>query len=96
MGRFVTDERPVSDDLPTARSNFYREEFVKLQRCLDRHREYYSEGAIQDVEMALMKILSQIDRLSIKDDADQVVCRLLRKFDVLTKLSAWTDPQHVH
>ena len=29
-------------------------------------------------------------------DADQVVSRLLRQFDVVTGLSTWTDPRQVN
>ena len=85
-----------SADLPSIRTNFYREEFLKHRRCLRQQREYYSEHAITSVEAALARILSQLEQLSAKDDADQVVSRLLRKFDVVTGLSGWTDPKNVH
>ncbi|HEX5108525.1 MAG TPA: hypothetical protein VFV95_08770 [Vicinamibacterales bacterium] len=77
-------------------STFYREEFVKCQRCLDEQREYYSESAISDVERALTRIMSQIDRLCTEADADQVVSRLLQQFDVVTGLFAWTDPRQIN
>ncbi len=88
--------QPSGADLPTIRCDFYREEFLKLQRCLQQQREYYSERAITSVEAALTRILSQLEELSAQEDADQVVSRLLRKFDVVTGLSGWTDPRHVH
>ena len=77
-------------------SNFYREEFLKCQRCLEQQREYYSERAIRDVEQALTRVMSQLDRLCVEGDADQVVSRLLQQFDVATGLVAWTDPKHVN
>jgi hypothetical protein len=77
-------------------ADFYREEFVKHQRCLEEQREYYSNDAIAEVEQALTRIISQLERLSVKEDADQVVSRLLRKFNVVTGLSGWTDPKNVH
>ena len=77
-------------------TDFYREEFLKHQRCLEQQREYYSDSAIASVESALTRIISQIENLSIKEDADQVVSRLLRKFNVVTGLSAWNDPKNVH
>ena len=40
--------------------------------------------------------MSQLDRLCTKADADQVVSRLLQQFDVVTGLSAWTDPSQVN
>jgi len=77
-------------------SNFYREEFAKCQRCLEQQREYYSERAISDVERALTRVMSQLDRLCTTDDANEVVGRLLRQFDVITGLSAWSDPKQVN
>jgi hypothetical protein len=43
-----------------------------------------------------MKVMGQLDRLCTKADADEVVGRLLRQFDVATGLSAWTDPRQVN
>jgi hypothetical protein len=95
MSRFLTGRRPPSTRLPT-RTDFYREEFLKHQRCLEQQREYYSERVICDVEAALQRILAQLDRLCAQPEADQVVSQLLRKIDVLTGLSAWSDPKQVN
>jgi hypothetical protein len=78
------------------RTDFYREEFLKHQRCLEQQREYYSDSAITSVEAALTRIIGQLEHLSAKKDADQVVSRLLRKFNVVTGLSGWSDPKNVH
>jgi hypothetical protein len=94
MPRFVTDSRPISATHPII--EFYREEFVKHHRCLQQQRPYYSESAITDVETALAKILGQLDQLSAQDNAPQVVSSLLKKFDVVTGLSAWSDHKHTH
>ena len=94
--RFLTDLRPTGDPVLHSLSNFYREEVVRCQRCLECQREYYSEQAIKDVERALTRVMSQIDRLCVTGNADQVVSRLLRQFDVLTRLSSWSDPRQVH
>lgn len=94
--RFLTDLRPTRDPVFHSLSNFYREEVVRCQRCLDCQREYYSEQAIKDVERALTKVMSQIDKLCITGNADQVVSGLLRQFDVLTRLSSWSEPRQVH
>ena len=80
----------------TSRTDFYREEFLKHRRCLEKQREYYSDSAITSVEAALTRILSQLEHLTAKQDADQVVSRLLQKFNVVTGLSGWTDPKNVH
>jgi hypothetical protein len=77
-------------------TEFYREEFVKHHRCLQEQREYYSTQAIDSVETALLRIISQVDNLSTKEDANQVVAQLLREIDVVTRLSAWSDPHKVH
>jgi hypothetical protein len=96
LSRFLADSRPHCDPVLHSVSNFYREEFVKCKRCLEQQREFFSEGAISDAERALTQVMSQLDRLCTKADADQVVSRLLRQFDVVTGLSAWSDPRHTH
>jgi hypothetical protein len=94
MPRFVPDSRPISAQHPIA--EFYREEFLKHHRCLQRQRPYYSESAITDVEAALTRIISQLDQLSSQANAEQLVSSLLKKFDGVTGLSAWSDPKHSH
>lgn len=80
----------------SALTEFYREEFIKHHRCLQAQREYYSAQAIQNAENALLKIIADLDRLSEEANAEQVVARLLREFDVVTGLSGWSDPCKVH
>jgi hypothetical protein len=75
---------------------FYREEFAKHRRCLQRQRAYYSEGAITDVEAALTRIMGQLEQLCSKDNANELVSSLLKKFDVVTGLSSWSDPKQTH
>jgi hypothetical protein len=94
MPRFVTDSRPISAHQPIA--EFYREEFIRHHRCLQQHRAYYSESAITDVEAALSRIMGQLEQLCSKDNAGEVVSTLLKKFDVVTNLSAWSDPRKSH
>ena len=95
LTRYLTDSR-LPDPAFHGLRDFYREEFVKCQRCLDMQREYYAEHTIRDVEQALVKVMSQMDQLCAEADADEVVSRLLRQFDVVTGLSAWADPRQVH
>ena len=94
MPRIATVSRPISAQHPI--QEFYREEFVKHHRCLQQQRPYYSEDAITDVEAALTRIMGQLEQLCSKDNADQVVGSLLKKFDVVTGLSAWSDPKQTH
>jgi hypothetical protein len=82
--------------IPASLTDFYREEFLKHQRCLEDQREYYSERAILDAEAALSRILRELDTICTKKDADELLGRLLRKIDLLTGLSAWSDPKNVH
>ena len=79
----------------TTRTDFYREEFLKHRRCLEQQREYYSDSAITSVDAALTRIISQLEHLSTKQDADQLVSSLLRKINVVTGLSSWSDPKNV-
>ena len=94
MPRFATDTRPISAQHPII--EFYREEFLKHRRCLQQQRSYYSESAITDVEAALTKTIAQLEQLSTQDNAPQLVSSLLKKFDVVTGLSSWSDPKHTH
>ncbi len=95
LSRFLTDCRPPAEPVHSV-SSFYREEFLKRQRCLEQQREFYSERAINDVETALLKVMGQLDRLCSNGNADEVVGRLLKQFDVVTGLSAWTDPRQIN
>jgi hypothetical protein len=96
LSRFLTDAPSEGEIGFHSLSDFYREEFLKCQRCLEAHREFYSADTISEVERALSKVMSQLDRLCTKGDADLIVGDLLRQFDVLTRLSVWSDPRHVH
>jgi hypothetical protein len=83
---------------PTCRclADFFREEFIKHHRCLEQQREFYSEHAISQAEEALRRILARVEQLSQREDACEVVSELLRKFDLITNLSAWSDPETLH
>jgi len=94
MARFVPDSRPISAQHPIA--EFYREEFLKHRRCLQQQRAYYSESAITDVEAALSKIINKLEQLATQENASQLIGSLLKKFDVVTGLSSWSDPKHSH
>ena len=94
MPRFASELRPISAPHPI--TEFYREEFLKHRRCLEQQRPYYSETAITDVDAAITKIISELEHLSTQEDAPQLVASLLKQFDVVTGLSAWSDPRHTH
>lgn len=91
--RFVSD-RGLAAPPPSVLSDFYKQEFIKHRECLEQQRAYYSERAISEVEEALARVLAKLDQLCAKENAGEVVSRLLRKFDLLTGLSAfsaWSD-----
>ncbi len=94
--RFLTDSRVQHEPVFHSLTTFYREEFVKCQRCLEEQREYYSEHAIRDVERALTRVMSELDHLCTKGEAEKVVGNLLRQFDIVAGLTAWTDPKQVN
>ena len=77
-------------------TDFFRDELLKHHRCLERQREYYSDVAITQAEHAIERIMANLDVLCQRDDACQMMGELLRKFDLVTKLSAWTEPDHLH
>ena len=94
MPRFATASRPTSAQHPLI--EFYREEFLKHRRCLQEQRPYYSEGAITDVEQALTRIIKEVEHLSLQDNAPQLISALLKKFDIVTGLSSWSDSTQTH
>ena len=95
LGVFGTP-RPFAGSNCQCLVDFFKEEFQKHHRCLEEHREYYSEVAIKQAEEALGKILQQMDSLSRREDACEDVGQLLRKFDTVTKLSAFSEPKTFH
>ena len=94
MARLVFPDRVSSAHVLL--TDFYREEFLKHRERLAQQREYYSERAITDADGAIARILNELENLCAKDDATTVMSNLLRKFDVVTGLSAWTDPKNYH
>ncbi len=95
MSSLLTD-RSVAITGSATLSTFFREELLKHQQCLQRHREYYTERTISDVEAALERLVMQLERLCLRADAEQFVSNVLKQLDVVTGLSAWTPPQNYH
>jgi hypothetical protein len=40
--------------------------------------------------------MGKLEQLSTQDNAPQLVSSLLKKFDVVTGLSFWSDPKQTH
>jgi hypothetical protein len=95
MARIVNSGRLLGGHVSVP-ADFYRQEFIKHRECLARQREYFSEGAITNADQALAKVLNQLEQLCASDNADQVISGLLKKFNAVTNLSAWSDPQQLH
>lgn len=77
-------------------ADFFREEFTRHHLVLEEQREYFSERAIEQAEAALARIMGQIEQLCMREDACEVVGQLLRKLDIVTNLSSWSEPRTLH
>ena len=95
MARVVSPHRVLSVPVSVL-SDFYRQEFTRHRECLAQQREYFSERAITSADHALALVLGHLDQLCAKDDADQLMDRLLRQFNAVTGLSGWTDATKLH
>ena len=97
MHRSTTSHHPASEFIPDhSLTVFYRQEFLKQQEFLLLQREYFSEPAVARAQAALDRVLLHLETLCTMQDADQLVSRLLRCFDVVTGVSAQSDPKKVH
>ena len=92
----VLHARPLCGPACQCLADFFREEFLKHHHCLEQQREYFSDLAIAEAENALSRAMEQIDGLCQRDDACEVIGRMLRQIDAVTKLSAWTEPETLH
>ena len=91
-----TFDIPALLPVNTSRVDFYRDELAKHRRCLEQQREYYSEKVIGDVDAALNRLMARVANLCARENGDEVVSRLLREIDVVTRLSAWSDQKNSH
>lgn len=99
LAGLLVDLRPRKPSaVDSIRTQFYREEFLKHRDCLRRLRDAYSECTISEMEAALLNVMARVDELCAEGgaDVDRVVSGLLRSFDGVTKLSAWSDPPVTH
>ncbi|MGE4161249.1 MAG: hypothetical protein AB7G23_05915 [Vicinamibacterales bacterium] len=94
--RFLIDSRPMPDPVFRTLSDFYREEFLKCQRCLEQQREHFSAGAMNAAEQALARAMQELDHWCEDANAGQVVSRLLRQFDAIAGVATWSERTRVH
>ena len=92
----ATSTALISKVHASPRAEFYREELLKHQQCLDAQREYYSARAVAEVEQAIGQTLARLDQLCNHCDCDHIVSCLLRKLDQVTNLSGWSDRKTLH
>ena len=88
-------------DLPCSASilaDFYRQELLKHRDCLEQQREYFSDRAIAEAEQGLLRLMAQLDQLCASDDVNHILACLLKKFDLVTGLSALaaSEPGKLH
>ena len=95
MARIVSSGRLVSAHVSVP-ADFYRQELLKHRECLAQQREYFSEGAISTADEALARVINDLEHLCASDNADQLIASLLRKFNAVTGLSAWSDPKQLN
>ena len=47
-------------------------------------------------DCADQSIMNELESMCSKDNVDELVSSLLKKFDIVTGLSTWSDPKHIH
>ncbi len=97
MIRSVSSSHPASASVPpNPVANFYREEFLKHLAVLRTQRGCFSETACASAERALERILMQLDSLCARQNACQVLGRLLASFDCVTGASSMSERKDFH
>lgn len=77
-------------------AEFYREELQRCHHQLDSQRDCYSRHTVACVELALERVIAQIDVLCRQGRADQVVSGILDQFSHVTAQRAWVDGRPLH
>lgn len=90
------DALPARAGGDVARTDFYREELARHRQHLREQREQYSERVIGDVDAAITRLISEVDSLCAQDNGDEIVSRLLREIDGVTRLSVCSDQKNAH
>ena len=90
LSRFLADSRPQCDPVFHSVSNFYREEFVKCQRCLEQQREYLlrrrhyrRRASPHQGDVTARSALHQSRRRSSRQPPSQTVRRRHRPFGLV-------------
>jgi hypothetical protein len=68
-------------------SDFYREEFVRHKIRLEYQRPFVADSKFEEIETALDRIITEIDRICEAENFEALASHLLHRFDVVTNLS---------
>ncbi|BCS33927.1 hypothetical protein TBR22_A31550 [Luteitalea sp. TBR-22] len=77
-------------------AEFYREELQRCHHQLERQRDCYSQATVQGVEVALDRVMDQLEVLCRQGRADQVVSGILDSFSHVAAARAWVDGRCLH
>ncbi len=77
-------------------AEFYREELQRCHHQLDSQRDCYSTTTVACVEVALDRVMAQLEVLCRQGRADQVVSGILDQFSHVTAHQAWVDGRCLH
>ena len=77
-------------------AEFYREELQRCHHQLDSQRDCYSRHTLACVELALDRVMAQLEVLCRQGRADQVVSGILDQFSHVTAQQTWVDGRCLH
>jgi hypothetical protein len=66
---------------------FYKEEFLKHKTRIQIQKEFHSDRALSDIEVALDKIIDEIETICRMDRFSELASQLLERIDIVTNLS---------
>ena len=68
-------------------SDFYRDEFIRHKIRLEHQRPFVADSKFEEIETALDRIITEIDRICESENFEALASHLLHRFDVVTNLS---------
>jgi hypothetical protein len=76
--------------------DFYREEFERHFRILKHRRITVPDSHLREVERALNRLMSHLDKLCHLDNFEALASQLLSKVDHITRLSGRKSSHTLH
>lgn len=77
-------------------AEFYREELERCHQCLQSQRHCYSTCTFRQVEVALDRVMDELELLCRQGKADRVVSGILQHFSMVTARQSWADGRFLH